>query len=347
VLRRPVPRPAYRTAAPGSALWRRMTVPLADGQSWLDLGSAIVGWIPATASFCFVVTWWAGALGGLTSVIWVRYVPYGPDDHDLNQLLGLSDTLAARVWLQTAIGAVLLLTLVPVTRLAALVPAHLHRALLSGIAEVRNRIADLREQRDSAVSAEAVALRRLERDIHDGPQQRLVRLAMDLARARQQLPGDPGAAVATLDEALGQARETLQELRVVSRGIAPPVLADRGLPGALAALASRCTVPVALTVDPQLGRLAAVVENTAYFVVAEALTNLAKHSGATAGSVEVTVHETWLVVSVRDDGSGGAHVAKGHGLSGLADRVRAAGGTLTVVSPMGGPTELRAELPCG
>jgi signal transduction histidine kinase len=208
-------------------------------------------------------------------------------------------------------------------------------------------VTELSEQRDSAVSAEATALRRLERDIHDGPQQRLVRLAMDLGRARQQLDSDPAAARATLDEALGQTRETLDELRALSRGIAPPILTDRGLAAALHALAARGVIPVRLTVDPELDRLPAVVESTAYFVVAEALTNVAKHSRATSCAVAVGLAHGRLQVAVVDDGQGGAHAAKGHGLAGLADRVRAAGGTLGVVSPDGGPTEIRAELPCG
>jgi hypothetical protein len=341
------PRPAYRTPAPGSGFWRRTTSPLRDGQSWLDLMHSIFGWILTTISFCFVVTWWAGALGGLSSIIWVQYIPdSGPDDKDLNQLLGLSDTLSARIGLYTVLGVFFLVTLPLITRVFALIPAQFGRALLTGIAEVQNRISGLEQQRDSAVSAEATALRRLERDIHDGPQQRLVRLAMDLGRARQQLNSDPEAARATIDEALGQTRETLDELRALSRGIAPPILADRGLPSALAALASRSTVPVGLTVPPDLGRLAPIVENTAYFLVAESLTNLAKHSQALAGAVHLDLIDGRLVVTVLDDGIGGAHLSKGHGLTGLTDRVRAAGGTLTVVSPVGGPTEIRAELPC-
>jgi len=208
-------------------------------------------------------------------------------------------------------------------------------------------VTELSEQRDSAVSAEATALRRLERDIHDGPQQRLVRLAMDLGRARQQLDTDPAAARLILDDALGQTRETLDELRALSRGIAPPILSDRGLAAALAALAARGVIPVNLSVDPKLGRLPAIVESTAYFVVAEALTNVAKHSRASTCAVAVGQVGARLQVAVVDDGQGGAHLAKGHGLAGLADRVRATGGTLDVVSPAGGPTEIRAELPCG
>jgi len=130
-------------------------------------------------------------------------------------------------------------------------------------------------------SAEATALRRLERDIHDGPQQRLVRLAVDLGRAKQQLDAaNPAEARATMDEALAQTRETLDELRTLSRGIAPPILTDRGLSAAVAALAARATVPVELD-DPEPKRLDPLAEQTAYFTIAEALTNVAKHSGAT------------------------------------------------------------------
>jgi signal transduction histidine kinase len=346
VLGRPVPHPRYRQPRPGTGAWRRLLLPLADGQSWLDLLHAMISWIFATVGFSVVVTWWAGALGGLTYPLWDWALPRSPDSKDLNVLIGLPDTYTSRVGLYLMISLFFLLTLVPMIRLLALTRAQLGRVLLSGLAEVQHRISDLSQQRDSAVSAEATALRRLERDIHDGPQQRLVRLAMDLGRARQQLDNDPGAARATLDEALGQARETLDELRALSRGIAPPILTDRGLPAALHALAARGVVPVALTVDPSLGRLAAVVESTAYFVVAEALTNVAKHSRATACGIDVIRAEGHLVVVVVDDGTGGAHVAKGHGLAGLADRVRAAGGTLAVSSPAGGPTEIRAELPC-
>ena len=347
VLGHPVRHPRYRGSQPGAGFWRRMLVPLADGQSWLDLLHATVYWILATVGFCFVVTWWAGMLGGLTYWLWDWSIPRSPDSKDLNVLLGLSDTYVSRAGLNFLMGLFFLVTLVPVIRMATLACAQVSRVLLTGMAELHERISDLSEQRDSAVSAEATALRRLERDIHDGPQQRLVRLAMDLGRARQQLDTDnPTAARATIDEALGQARETLDELRALSRGIAPPILTDRGLPAALHALAARGVIPVGLSVDPELGRLAAMVESTAYFVVAESLTNVAKHSRATACGIDVVRTDGQLVVTVVDDGTGGAHVAKGHGLAGLADRVRAAGGTLTVTSPAGGPTEIRAELPC-
>jgi signal transduction histidine kinase len=348
VLRMPRTRPIYRASQPGDGIWKRIFTPLTQTQFWLDLVHAIVHFPIAVAAFSVVVSWWASAIGGTLTFAWDWSIPRGPDNNSLAQLIGLGDSTFARIGLQTAIGLVCLITLPAVVRGCALISAGFSRLLLTGVAEMRQRIVVLTEQKAAAVSAETTALRRLERDIHDGPQQRLVRLAMDLGRARQQLDGDPDALRHTLDEAIGQTRETLDELRALARGIAPPVLTDRGLPSALAAVAARCTVPVELAVDPALatGRLDPVVENTAYFTVAEALTNVAKHSGAANCWVTVANHPGSLGIQIIDDGVGGAHVAKGHGLSGLTDRVRATGGTLIVVSPTGGPTEIRAEVPC-
>ncbi|MGS2613283.1 sensor histidine kinase [Micromonospora sp. LZ34] len=350
VLRQARIRPQYRLAEPGASAWRRIFVPMADAQSWLDLAHGIFKLIVAIITFVVTLVWWAGAVAG--SLYWAYdwALPRAdPEDVDLPQLLGLGDSTTARIGLHTAIGLFFLITLPIVARGCALLQASFGRAMLTGVAEMRNRITVLEEQKRAAVSAEASALRRLERDIHDGPQQRLVRLAMDLSRARQQLATDPEAAGRTLDEAVTQTRETLAELRALSRGIAPPILVDRGLPSALAALAGRGLIPIELRVDPDLGtpagRLDPAVENTAYFVVAEALTNVAKHSRATECQVAVARQDQRLVVAVGDDGQGGAHLAKGHGLVGIADRVRAAGGRLDVVSPAGGPTEVRAELP--
>ncbi|HEX2773673.1 MAG TPA: sensor histidine kinase [Micromonosporaceae bacterium] len=349
VLGAPIPRPRYRTADPGASVWRRILIPLTDGQAWFDLAYGCLRLIVSVISFVITVTWWAGALAGTFFWAYDWAIPYGPDNVELNELLGMGDSAAARVGLNTAIGLFFLLTLPLVVRASAALQAALGRAMLSQVAEMRNRIAVLEEQKRAAVSAETTALRRLERDIHDGPQQRLVRLAMDLGRAQQQMSADPEAARRTLDEALAQTRETLAELRALSRGIAPPILVDRGLPSALAALAERGLIPIELTVDPRLGtaagRLDPTAESTAYFVVAEALTNVAKHSRATRCWVSVQQDDGHLLISVGDDGQGGAHLAKGHGLAGVADRVRAHGGTLTVTSPAGGPTEIRAELP--
>jgi len=350
VLRQPRVRPTYRTAGPNAGTWRRILTPIGDAQSWLDLAHGFAALVVSVPAFGITLLWWTGAVGG--SLYWAYdwAIPSSPDGQGLPDLLGLGDSAVARIGLNTALGVFFLITLPLVVRGCALMRAGLARTLLAGVAEMRNRITVLEEQRRAAVSAEATALRRLERDIHDGPQQRLVRLAMDLSRAQHQLATDPEAARQTLDEALTQTRETLAELRALSRGIAPPILVDRGLPSALAALAGRGVIPIELTVDPELGtpggRLDPAVESTAYFVVAEALANVAKHSRARECWVTVVREQGTLRITVLDDGEGGAHVAKGHGLAGLADRVRANGGTFTVLSPVGGPTEIRAELPC-
>jgi len=346
VLGRPSPRPAYRKSQPGDGWFRKTLSPLRDPQSWLDVLAGIIDLPFAIFAFVVAVVWWAAGLGGITYGLWDWSLPHPPDNKNLNDFLGLGHSAAARIWTNEVLGVIFVLTLPFAIRGAAMLRAIIARALLSGIAEMRHQIVGLQEQNKAAASAEVTALRRLERDIHDGPQQRLVRLAMDLGRAKQQLDSDPAAARATIEEALGQTRETLDELRALSRGIAPPILADRGLESALAALAGRNPVPVDLAIAPNLGKLTASVETTAYFVVAEALTNTAKHSAAQACTVTVARNAGLVGVVVTDDGQGGAHVAKGHGLAGLADRVRAASGTLTVTSPIGGPTEIRAELPC-
>jgi signal transduction histidine kinase len=167
---------------------------------------------------------------------------------------------------------------------------------------------------------------------------------MDLGRARRQLAEDPDRAGEAIDSALLQARETVDELRSLSRGIAPPLLVDRGLAAALGELTVRSAVPVDAEVDVPAA-LPPHVETAVYFVVAEALTNVAKHSGATRASVVVRGTDGGIEVRVEDDGTGGAHPAKGSGLAGLEQRVVAADGRLEVSSPEGGPTVVQAWLP--
>jgi signal transduction histidine kinase len=345
-----LPHPYYKKAAEGGFVRQALGV-LGDGQSWLDMLHGMFRFIPSTISFSLVVTWWSGAIGGLTVLLWDWSIPHPESNTDLPELLGMGDGTGTRILFYFACGVFFLGTLYPVVRASALLEAWFARGLLSGVNELREQVAEAnaartvaQQQKAAAVSAEANALRRLERDIHDGPQQRLVRLAMDLGRAEQQFATDPEAARATVAEALTQTRETLDELRALSRGIAPPILVDRGLQAALTALAGRSLVPVELDA-PLAERLEPTLESTAYFVVAEALTNVAKHSNANEVQVSVRRNATGLIVSVADDGVGGASVAKGHGLAGLDDRVRAAGGVLDVSSPAGGGTRLTAALP--
>ncbi|MGW4640264.1 sensor histidine kinase [Sphaerisporangium sp. NPDC004334] len=346
ILARPVARPRYPRAPRGAGWVRRMLQPLTSGQSWLDLLHGILVFPIAIVTFVVTVVWWAVAAGGLLYPLYGWITSRIPGDRELPELLGLGHGYLVNSAFYLVMGAVFGLTLPGIMRGVALLRAGLGRALLTGVAELHERIDDLTEGRAAAVSAEASALRRLERDIHDGPQQRLVYLAMELSRAQRQLQKDPQAAHATLAEAITATRETLDELRALSRGIAPPILSDRGLAPALAALAGRCTVPVDLDVQT-VERYTAAVENTVYYVAAEALTNIAKHSRAQMCTLSLNRTGDALLLSIGDDGVGGAHVAKGHGLAGLADRLRAVDGELVVQSPAGGPTLIVAEVPCG
>ena len=308
---------------------------------------AVIGFVTTTVTWSIALTWWAGALGGLSYPLWGWSIPNGPEDQELPELLGLGTSYATEVVFYLAMGAVFVLTLPWVVRALTALRSGLSRALLSSRAADQQQVEQLVEGRAAAREAEAVALRRLERDIHDGPQQRLVRLSMDLGRARRQAGADAPHLQGALDDALRQAQDTLDELRALSRGIAPPVLADRGLTAALEELAARSTLPLDLDLDLPAHRLPTHVETAAYFVASEALTNVAKHSAATRASLVVEVADEVLRLRVADDGRGGAHVSKGRGLAGLSERVRAASGNLFVESPSGGPTVIEAELPCG
>lgn len=208
------------------------------------------------------------------------------------------------------------------------------------------RVAELTATRAAALDAHVVELRRIERALHDGTQNRLVAVTVLLGAARRAVERDPAAADDLLERAQGAAEDALAQLRVVARGILPPVLTDRSLADALTGLAADSAVPCDLEVDLPV-RCAASVEATAYFAVAEALTNVARHSGASAVTVRVAVLADRLHVQVRDDGVGGADVAAGSGLAGIRGRVQAHDGTLTLTSPPGGPTTLEVTLPCG
>ncbi|MET7419885.1 sensor domain-containing protein [Dactylosporangium sp. NPDC005555] len=216
--------------------------------------------------------------------------------------------------------------------------------------DVTLRIAELTATRAAALDAHAVELRRIERSLHDGAQNRLVAVTVLLGAARRALARDPAMAAEVLERAHAAAELALAELRTVVRGILPPVLGDRGLAGALDGLAAGCGVPCTVEVDVP-GRCAASVEATAYFVVAEALTNVARHSGATRAAVAVHRSGDRLHLRIGDDGRGGADgtAGEGHGsgIAGIRRRVEAHDGRFTLTSPPGGPTTLLVELPCG
>ncbi|MFF3845330.1 sensor histidine kinase [Streptomyces sp. NPDC002328] len=218
------------------------------------------------------------------------------------------------------------------------------RALLSPSDELERRIAELESDRGVVVDTAAADLRRIERDLHDGAQARLVNLAMGLGLAKEKLLEDPDAASAMVEEAHGEVKLALQELRDLARGIHPAVLTDRGLDAALSSVASRCTVPVQVTAE-LTARPAQAIEGIAYFTVSELLQNVSKHSGARSASVDVWRVEDRLLIQVWDDGRGGARLDGGTGMRGLAERLNAVDGLFVVDSPPGGPTTVTAELP--
>ena len=332
-----------RSAAAGAGTGHRprprQAAAASDPGLWLDAAHAVVVFPVTLVTSMVTALWWFAGLGGATSAL--RAASMGVT------------APAGRLAFGTTAGLLLLFTLPLVTRACVAAQTGLGQALLSDASALHRRIRGLEQERDTAraqtvaaVTAEATALRRLERDIHDGPQQRLVRLTMELGRAQHHLDSRPEVVREALADAIVQAQEALDELRALSRGIAPPVLVDRGLREAVAALAARSTVPVELDVGPLDRRLNAAAETAAYFVIAEALTNVAKHSHARRCVIGLRHSEGTLRVWVTDDGVGGAALDKGHGLRGLDDRLRAVGGRLRVTSPYGGPTTISAELPC-
>ncbi len=339
--RGPLPPVYYESDAKGSGL-RAILKPITDLQSWKDLIHAVVSFPMRIIAFSVTLTWIAGALGAMTQWFWMRFIP-GPSS-DVWDLLGIDASL--HIYFQFATGIVLLLTLPAIMKGFAL----LQRALAVGLLtnerrQLRERAEQLTSSRSSVVAAEAGTLRRIERDIHDGPQQRIVRMRMDLESAKRRLqPGDLETQ-ALIDGAIKQSQETLSELRSLSRGIAPPILTERGLPAALDAAAARCPIPVTLDTSGINSRFAPEAESAAYFAAVEALTNVAKHSEANECRVSAWASKGVLIVEVLDDGTGGAHVGKGSGLAGLQDRLAGVDGSLEIDSPPAGGTMVRISIP--
>ncbi len=209
------------------------------------------------------------------------------------------------------------------------------------------RVNSLSRTRSGALDVQAAELKRIERDLHDGAQARMVSLGMNLGLAAELLETDPKAVAALLAEARSTTLSALQDLRNVMEGIQPPVLADRGLVGALQALALDLSLPVTVTAPAEFPtRLPAPVESALYFAVSECLANIVKHSRATHASVTMAMSADVATATVTDDGVGGARLQTGSGLRGIARRLEVFDGTITVHSPSGGPTEISMEVPC-
>ena len=343
--REPVPG-GYLEPDPGAPMHRRLFRRLRDPQRWMDLLWAVIYFPVSLITWTISVVWLALAVAGLLAPIadiildLVLDPTMGQQRQGLAHLLGLQPELLWDIGFNLTCGIVFSLIAPFVLRGLAAMQTGLSRAMLSW----RSEVSRLQTSRAAVQRAEADTRRRLERDIHDGPQQRLVRLRMDLARAHRQAEKDPAAASAIIQGAMEQTQQTLDELRQLSRGIAPPVLIDRGLAAAIAEAATRSSVPV--TVSTELPDLPDHVSQAAYFVVSEALANLNKHSGATAAGVDARVVDGALLVRISDNGIGGASTAKGHGLAGLVERLNGVDGRLTITSPTGGPTTLEARIPC-
>jgi signal transduction histidine kinase len=316
----------------------------ADLQTWKDLAwMAIVSLIGFGFAIAAAVVW---GVTGWALTYWTYWwlLPDGarPD-------LGSDRTLDTWSWaaLLAAAGLVLLYVVPWICAALAQGQAQLARVLLGPTdrQRLKGRVEELSRTRAAAADAQAAELRRIERDLHDGAQARLVAMTMDLGLAQEKLETDPDTARDLVGQAQAEARTAIVELRQLVAGIYPAVLADRGLDAALSGIAASTPVPVTLEVElPE--RVPPAVEVAAYFVVAESLANVAKHSGATRTTVRIEVQDSTLVVEVSDDGKGGADAAAGTGLKGLADRVAALDGRLRVASPQGGPTLVRAEIPC-
>ena len=310
---------------------------IVDTATWKDLlWLLILLPVLGLAGFIIAICAWGTGLGLVTLPAW--YAATGDPGVDLGALN--VDTLD-EAWIGIPVGLVVLTLAVPLTRGAGTGLAMLGRALL-GPSE-RRRVVELERTRAGAVDSQAAELQRIERDLHDGAQARLVALAMDLGMAQEKLDSDPVAARRLVALAHGEAKRALSELRDLSRGIYPAILTDRGLGPALSSIAAANPVEVAL--DVQLDdRLPAATEAAAYFVVVEALTNVAKHSGAEHCRVRIVHRRDRLELEVSDDGDGGADPA-GAGLTGLRQRVEALDGRLAVADAHPGTT-IRAELPC-
>ncbi|MFD5447577.1 sensor histidine kinase [Streptomyces sp. NPDC003470] len=334
-----------RAGKPGAMAW--IGAVLKSGSSWRSLLYALVQFPWSVFSFVVSVTFWSVGWTMLTYPVWFWVFPayagqdglqlYGDGTHRIYLDNPFEITVTALVGL--------LVTLVTpwIVRALTTVDRLLVHGLL-GPSRLATRVVELESDRGVVVDTAAADLRRIERDLHDGAQARLVNLAMDLGLAKEKLREDPQEAARMVGEAHGEVKTALQELRDLARGIHPAVLTDRGLDAALSSVASRCAVPVRVEVD-LAERPASAIEGIAYFTVSELLQNISKHARATAAAVEVWRVENRLMIQVVDNGVGGARASTGSGLAGLAERLGAVDGILVVDSPAGGPTRVTAELP--
>ena len=317
----------------------------ADESRWRDVLYVAVNLPLAIIEFSVIVAVWALS-------IWLLSMPLWYDTVAGATLPAFLDPIAGHDLPMVVLRFLTGLALLPVAASLSQLVIALHRAVVVGLLctsesrELRRQVETLKKSRSAILDVEASELHRIERDLHDGAQQRLVRLTMDLGLASERIDTDPAAARQLVLDGQEQARQALAELRDLVRGIAPSILLDRGLVAALGSIVGRGPVPSVVRSElPPGERLPAAIERAAYFVVAEALANVSKHSSAQGCEVRCRREDDRLIVEVSDDGVGSATAEPGGGLAGLAGRVAGLDGTFTVSSPPGGPTLVRAEFP--
>ena len=337
-------RPVPAVAAGRAGLWRRYGWLLNDRATWRDLlwmtVDCLVGWLLTLAPVT-LLAW--GLFGVVMPAVWHPIVAAGGN----NWYGFIHVTGTGRAWASVPLAVAFILAGLWAGPL--LLPAYgrFARWLLAPAsrAQLEHRVQHLAETRSAAVETSAAEVRRIERDLHDGAQARLVAMGMTLDAADQVLDDNPAAARALLAEARETSVRALAELRDLVRGVHPPVLADRGLADAIRALA--LDSPLAVKVTATLpGRPEPPVESAAYFAVSELLTNITKHAGARQAWIDVRHNDGMLMIEVGDNGSGGADATRGSGLAGIERRLRAFDGMMTVSSPPAGPTVVTLEIPC-
>jgi signal transduction histidine kinase len=337
-----IARPYKKPPMPGILMWLRTT--LTDPATWRDIVWLIVN---ATIGFTLCLLSAVLFLATLFYLVYPLLVGVTPEGIFTEPFGGLFTVNFWTSFLLMPVALIAFMIWYAAGERLLKANAFMARSLLGPTesAKLALRVRELAESRAETVDTQAAELRRIERDLHDGAQARLAALSMNLGMAEEMVNRDPAQAAALLTEARESASTALSELRDLVRGIHPPVLADRGLEGAVKALALSCPFKVDVTIDIP-GRPPAPVESAAYFAMAEALANAVKYSAATNAWIQITHEEEKLHLLVGDDGVGGAVIKPGGGLYGIERRLAAFDGTLTVVSPSAGPTTVIMELPC-
>jgi signal transduction histidine kinase len=362
--RPPIQAPDWSTRRVDGSLWKRWLNTLADARTWSYwIHASVTNLLLGTVTWTIGVLWTGIALGGPTYWFWGQYLPHSDGELWLHtvvlQLLpGYSPAttpsglFAGESVFYGLLGLLCLASLPSVIHVLVLAHHRVAQLMLSESATMilREEITASEASRVSAVLAEDSTLRRLERDLHDGPQQSLLRIQYDLASSMRALSPEDNTLRPLLENSLSLAKSTLQELRDLSRGLAPPLLQDRGLVPALQSLAARSTVPTTTDFEVDDAHPTATeIERSIYFVVSELIANITKHSGATAASISMKALTATttpsVLIEVGDNGHGGATLTPGHGLEGIEERVSGLRGTLVISSPAGGPTLVSIILP--